>query len=840
MMGMTPKASIKTTKNAADLVPRTAMENVRAYSKNSGKRGTGEGLPPTDWVMVNSSSASQARWSRELSPMLLPAGDLYIGPDGRTLTSLTVEAAWQHSKVYPQHVGPDGEPAQEWWEWAQAAWGKGYEEYASQGKAALRYPMGKDPKTGKSPRPAYSYWAGMHLDYVTARRRIYIPLYTRAVTRTDAWRRLQEVYEAARASGSGLRLFDFDGFNLHAAHRTYAEALADTTRPFGHSLVLCALLEGVDLTAPDASGRGAAEEPADGERPPRRNAQANAPSPDPPQPTDRFTSYPIAQAAAFRQSKACWGGFSNMSEDYPLTVNGVAFQTSEALFQAMKFPHRPEAQQQIIAEKNPLKVAWIGRRWGNTPRADWKEVRVDVMRWAVRVKLAQHGERFGALLLETGERPIVENSARDAFWGAVPDADGAHLVGENQLGRLLMELRDELRDSPETLFHAAVPPPVPDFLLLGLPIEAVLRAGAPPPGSVSRDTPPPDGGFCVKQPLRTAGAGAVPADVPVPQRVYCGSAARLLAVSRPLAARLVLDEPYMVISLDSPGKEVPMIAESPLRVGVLRVIFNDIRRPRDGRVLFTRAHAREILDFVGAHLTEARAILVHCTHGVYRSPAVASALSTILQGEERFFKEMHSRNHYVYNTLLAEWRADPRPAPLPVSASAQACVGEEIGAEVVTVEDAPITSFKWRFAFLSNFCAAPVEYEGVTYPSVEHAYQAAKTLDCDWRTRIQQTGRPHWAKLMTRRKGFPMREEWDATKEGVMLSLLRQKFSEPRREAQLWSTGRRVLIEGNIWGDRYWGACQDDEGRWVGKNRLGEMLMELRGELFENEDLRPL
>ena len=237
----------------AGFAAQTAMRHVRAYSKDSGRADKGEGMPPTDWPMVNSSSHSKERWSRKLSPMLLGPCDLYRGPDGQMLTSQTVEAAWQCSKVYPHQVGRDGEPTQEWWEWARRGWAKTYEEYAAQDKMSLRYPMGKDQKTGKSPRAAYSYWVGEHYDYATARQRVYIPLYMRTVEQTDAWRRLQEIYAEEKSRGSGVRIYDFDGFNLYAAGRSYAEALADTTRPFGHSLVLCAMLEGVDLTARDSA-----------------------------------------------------------------------------------------------------------------------------------------------------------------------------------------------------------------------------------------------------------------------------------------------------------------------------------------------------------------------------------------------------------------------------------------------------------------------------------------------------------------------------------------------------------------------------------------------------------
>ena len=68
---------------------------------------------PPEWTMVNSSTHSKEVWSRGLSPMLLGPRDLYPGRDGRMLTSCTVEAAWQFSKVYPEHAESDGEPNEE-------------------------------------------------------------------------------------------------------------------------------------------------------------------------------------------------------------------------------------------------------------------------------------------------------------------------------------------------------------------------------------------------------------------------------------------------------------------------------------------------------------------------------------------------------------------------------------------------------------------------------------------------------------------------------------------------------------------------------------------------------
>ena len=90
---------------------------------------------------------------------------------------------------------------------------------------------------------------------------------------------------------------------------------------------------------------------------------------------------------------------------------------------------------------------------------------------------------------------------------------------------------------------------------------------------------------------------------------------------------------------------------------------------------------------------------------------------------------------------------------------------------------------------------------------------------------------------MPQRRAFPWREGWDGMKDGIMLGLLRKKFSDPKKAGLLLATGRRRLIEGNIWGDRYWGACQDEDGQWVGENRLGELLMEVRRDLAEREAL---
>lgn len=138
---------------------------------------------------------------------------------------------------------------------------------------------------------------------------------------------------------------------------------------------------------------------------------------------------------------------------------------------------------------------------------------------------------------------------------------------------------------------------------------------------------------------------------------------------------------------------------------------------------------------------------------------------------------------------------------------------------------AEIRSFSGAHRFLSNFYPSPwVELDGLCYPTVEHAYQAAKTLDAERRYRIQQLATPGAAKRAGR--VVPLRAGWEDRKVAVMRSLLERKFVEKNLRAALLATGDAVLIEGNDWGDTFWGVC-----RGVGENWLGRLLMDVRAVL---------
>lgn len=139
-----------------------------------------------------------------------------------------------------------------------------------------------------------------------------------------------------------------------------------------------------------------------------------------------------------------------------------------------------------------------------------------------------------------------------------------------------------------------------------------------------------------------------------------------------------------------------------------------------------------------------------------------------------------------------------------------------------------ISNFQGEHRFLSNFYPAVVSYEQANYPSVEHAYQAAKTTDLEARTIIKRAATPALAKQLGRQV-TDIRVDWEKVKLDVMTTLVRRKFRSPknlRLRKWLVETREATLIEGNHWGDIYWGVCNG-----VGENHLGKILMRVRSEV---------
>lgn len=184
-------------------------------------------------------------------------------------------------------------------------------------------------------------------------------------------------------------------------------------------------------------------------------------------------TYYRKESIVFRRTRGEFGGLSNMAAGFSLEVNGLCILTSEALYQACRFPHLPTVQRVIIGQKSPMTAKMKSKPLRGETRADWDRVKVKIMRWCLRVKLAQNRTEFSRLLLETGERPIVEESRKDGFWGAKV-ADRQTLVGVNILGRLLMELRTELKQSDQDSLSIVEPLAIPEFLLDGRAIGTVF------------------------------------------------------------------------------------------------------------------------------------------------------------------------------------------------------------------------------------------------------------------------------------------------------------------------------------------------------------------------------
>ena len=136
-----------------------------------------------------------------------------------------------------------------------------------------------------------------------------------------------------------------------------------------------------------------------------------------------------------------YGCFSNFSR-HPVFLKGKRWPTSEHYFQAQKFAGTEHEEQVRLAGKSRL-AAEMGRDRRRPLRRDWESVKDDVMREAVRAKFTQHDD-LKATLLQTGDALLVEHTANDAYWG-----DGGDGRGKNMLGRILIEVRAELRAAGE-------------------------------------------------------------------------------------------------------------------------------------------------------------------------------------------------------------------------------------------------------------------------------------------------------------------------------------------------------------------------------------------------------
>jgi N-glycosidase YbiA len=138
----------------------------------------------------------------------------------------------------------------------------------------------------------------------------------------------------------------------------------------------------------------------------------------------------------------------------------------------------------------------------------------------------------------------------------------------------------------------------------------------------------------------------------------------------------------------------------------------------------------------------------------------------------------------------------------------------------------PITRFEGEYHFLSNFYPAPISlFHGrLVAATAEHLYQALKAVKPEDMRFVLDAPTPGQAKR--RGRAIEVRPDWDEMKIAVMCAAITQKFANPELAQWLKDTGDAELIEGNTWGDRFWGVCKGE-----GENNLGKILMAYRATL---------
>lgn len=152
-----------------------------------------------------------------------------------------------------------------------------------------------------------------------------------------------------------------------------------------------------------------------------------------------------------------------------------------------------------------------------------------------------------------------------------------------------------------------------------------------------------------------------------------------------------------------------------------------------------------------------------------------------------------------------------------------------------------VPEFKGEHFFLSNFYEAEFTWRNFVFPTAEHAFQWAKVYCLkdeistvkvmkDWSDKFLSAQTPAQAKYHGRSVPINL-EAWEAIKVQYMREIIHAKFSTAGDNivGQLLNTGVMLLVEGNDWGDKFWGRCKNKDGKTVGLNTLGTILMEERG-----------
>jgi len=173
----------------------------------------------SDDVIVIDTTSRSTNWTKGFSPFIIYGGHLY-----GNYYAKNVENAWQATKVYKE-FDDNGKPAPEYFDWAKKIWND---------KWAHRYPM------GKGVIPLYGWWDGQKLDYIESRKKIYVPIYSRGVIKTEVFNKLLDIY---RTTSKDIYLIDFDGYNHIEMGKTLKDVINDPDMKMGHGFVIFNLLQ---------------------------------------------------------------------------------------------------------------------------------------------------------------------------------------------------------------------------------------------------------------------------------------------------------------------------------------------------------------------------------------------------------------------------------------------------------------------------------------------------------------------------------------------------------------------------------------------------------------------
>lgn len=176
----------------------------------------------------------------------------------------------------------------------------------------------------------------------------------------------------------------------------------------------------------------------------------------------------------FDHPDEAFGGLSNLNPDYPIAVNGVRLPTAEHLFHVLRY-RSSMIQVATMSLENPTSAARFAASKDLCKETcdTWKQHPLEIMSFCLKTKLLWHWVRFGNLLRSTEGKQIYMLSTRDKYWGVVAYNDG--FVGENHMGLLLMQLRDELLSDNNENLRIVAPPKDLELSFLGQPIQTKDR-----------------------------------------------------------------------------------------------------------------------------------------------------------------------------------------------------------------------------------------------------------------------------------------------------------------------------------------------------------------------------